>query len=117
MSRFAFLAVLLAAVPAAAGVTVSAELSRAQIRMGDQLTLAVTVSGDQASLPAPRLPPIEAFNVYDSGRSQSLSFVNGHVSSNVVYTYALSPRAAGHFKIPPVSADGAAVPSAPLDVE
>ena len=75
-----------AAVPAAAAVQVSAELSRPQVAMGDQLTLAVTVSGDQASLPSPKLPALDAFSIYDSGRSQSLNFVNGQVSSSVVYS-------------------------------
>ncbi|HXS99408.1 MAG TPA: BatD family protein [Elusimicrobiota bacterium] len=106
-----------AAAPAAAAVQISAELSRPQVVMGDQLSLAVTVEGDQASLPSPKLPPLDAFSVYDSGRSQSLNFVNGKVSSSVVYTYVLSPRQPGKFKIPPITADGAAAPTAPLDVE
>lgn len=110
-------AVALAAGSAAAAVQVTAELSRPSVALGDQLSLAVTVSGDQASMPAPKLPPLDAFSVYDSGRSQSINFVNGHVSSSVVYTYVLSPRQAGKFKIPPITADGATAPTAPLDVE
>ena len=101
-----------AAAPAAAGVTVSAELSRPSVALGEQLVLSVTVSGEQASLPSPKLPAMDAFNVYDSGRSQSLNFINGRISSSVVYTYVLAPRAAGKFKIPPIGADGAA-PGAP----
>lgn len=117
MRRASLLAVLLlAASRAPALVTVSAELSRDRVAMGDQLTLSVTVSGDQASLPSPKLPPMEEFSVYDAGRSQSLNFVNGRVSASVVSTYALSPRAPGKFRIPPIPADGAE-PSAPLDVE
>lgn len=85
--------------------------------MGDQLILSVTVSGDQSSLPSPRLPPVDSFSVYDSGRSQSLNFVNGQVSASAVYTYVLSPRSVGQYKIPPITADGAAVPTPPLDVE
>jgi len=110
-------AFLAAAAPAAAAVAVSAELSHPQVALGDQLVLSVTVEGDQASLPTPKIPPIDAFNVYASGTSQSLNFVNGHMSSSVVYTYVLAPRAVGKFKIPPITADGAAAPTAPLDVE
>ena len=106
-----------AAAPAAAAVTVSAELSRPSVALGDQLVLSVTVSGEQASLPSPKLPTLDAFNVYDSGRSQSLNFINGHISSSVVYTYVLAPRAAGKFKIPAITADGAAAATAPLDIE
>jgi hypothetical protein len=44
-----------------------------------------------------------------------LNFVNGHMSSSVVYTYVLSPRAVGNFRIPPIGADGASAPAAPSD--
>ena len=117
MRRVILLAALCAAAsPSAAGVAVSAELSRSSVALGDQLVLSVTVAGDQASLPPPKLPQMDAFNVYDSGQSQSLNFINGHMSSSVIYTYVLAPRAAGKFKIPPIAADGAA-PTPPLDVE
>jgi len=106
-----------ASAPAAAAVTVSAELSRDKVSLGEQLTLSVTLAGDQASLPSPRMPAIDAFSVYDAGRSQSLSFVNGRVTSNVVFTYALTPRSVGKFKIPPITADGVETPTPPLDVE
>jgi hypothetical protein len=102
--------------PAAAGVAVSAELSRASVALGDQLVLSVTVAGDQASLPEPKLPPLESFNVYESGRSQSFSFTNGHMSASMVHTYVLEPRAAGRLRVPAISADGAA-PSAPLELD
>ncbi len=101
-----------AAATAAAAVSVTAELSRDRVAIGGQLLLSVTVEGDQASLPTPKIPPIDAFNVYASGTSQSLNFVNGHMSSSVVYTYVLAPRAVGKFKIPPIAADGAAAPTA-----
>ncbi|NNN07503.1 MAG: protein BatD [Elusimicrobia bacterium] len=100
-----------------AGVFVTSALDRARVATDDQLVLSVTVTGDQASVPEPKLPPIEAFSVYDSGRSQSISIVNGHVASSVVYTYVLTPRSVGRFRIPPIGADGAAQASAPIDVE
>lgn len=100
-----------------AGVVVTSALDRTRVATDDQLVLSVTVTGDQASVPEPKLPPIEAFSVYDSGRSQSISIVNGHVASSVIYTYVLSPRSVGHFRIPPIGADGAAQASAPLDVD
>jgi hypothetical protein len=106
----------LATAPAAAALSVSAQLDRSRVASDEQLVLSVTVSGDQASMPEPKLPAIENFSVYDSGHSQSLSIINGSVSSSVVYTYVLTPRAVGRFRIPPIGADGAP-PSAPIDVE
>ena len=102
---------------AGAGVVVTSALDRTRVAADDQLVLSVTVTGDQASVPEPKLPPIEAFSIYDSGRSQSISIVNGHIASSVVYTYVLSPRSVGHFRIPPIGTDGAAQASTPLDVD
>jgi hypothetical protein len=109
--------ILSSAISSQAAINISADINRSQVAMGDQLILSVTVSGDQSSLPSPRLPPVDSFSVYDSGRSQSLNFVNGQVSASAVYTYVLSPRSVGQYKIPPITADGAAVPTPPLDVE
>lgn len=117
MKLLALAVALVAARPAAAAVSVAAELSRARLTMGEQAVLSITVSGDQASLPSPKLPALDSFSVFDTGRSQNLSFVNGRMTAAVVYTYALSPRAPGKYKIPPISADGAAAPTAPLDIE
>ncbi len=108
---------LLFAGSARAAVSISAALNRTSVAIGEQVVLSVTVSGDQASLPQPKLPPMDAFNVYDSGRSQSLSFVNGHMSSEVVHTFVLAPRVAGKHVVPPISADGASAPTAALNVE
>jgi len=107
----------LAAAPARAVVTVAAELSRSRVAVDDQLVLSVTVTADQSSLPAPQLPPMPSFSLYESGRSQSLSFVNGKMSASVVYTYVLAPRAVGTFTIPPIRAPGAAKSTDPIDIE
>lgn len=107
----------LASVPARAAVTVVAELSRTRVSVDDQLVLSVTVTADQSSLPTPQLPPMQDFSLYESGRSQSLSFVNGKMSASVVYTYVLVPRAVGKFTIPPIRAPGAAQPTDPIDIE
>lgn len=113
----ALAAFVLTAVPARAALSVSAELSRTRVSANDQLVLSVTVSGDQASLPTPQLPPISAFSIYESGRSQSMSFVNGRMTASIVYTYVLVPRAVGKHTIPPIRAAGAAQPTAPLQIE
>jgi hypothetical protein len=105
---------LTAATASAAGVSVSAEVSRNQLAVGDRFTLTVTVDG--ASPSSIRLPPMEAFNVYDSGQEHSMNFVNGQLSSSSVFSYVLAPRGPGKFKIPPITVDGAA-PTPALDVE
>jgi hypothetical protein len=80
----------------------------------DSLYLTVTVGGDSASVPEPELPPMDNFNLYSSGRSQNISFINGRISTTVTFTYILSPRFIGRLKIPPISiTDGAAKRSTP----
>ncbi len=118
MRAVAFAAVLLAAAaPSRAAVSITAALSHSEVSLDEQLVLSVTVSGDRASLPQPKLPPLDGFSVYDSGRNQSLSFVNGRMTSSVIYTFVLVPRAAGKFRIPPIAADGAPAPTDEMIVE
>ncbi len=109
-------ALLLASARAGADVSVQADADRTSLTSADQIVLTVTVSGDQASVPEPKLPPMEDFSVYDSGRSQSISIVNGRIASQVAYTYVLSPRKTGRLTIPPISVDGASRPTAPIAV-
>jgi len=56
-------------------------VNKTQVALDDQVVLAVTITGTQASLPDPQLPALPNFSVYSSGRSQSISFVNGQVSN------------------------------------
>jgi hypothetical protein len=105
-----------AAAPSSAAVAVTAELDHARVSLDGSLVLAVTVSGDATFLPDPKLPPIESFSLYASGKNSSISIVNGRVTSSAVYTYVLTPRALGRFTIPAIAADGA-TPSLPIAVE
>ena len=74
------LAALLAA-PAAAYLAVSAETDRNTVEIDGNLYLTVTVSGDSANVPEPKLPNMQNFNVYSSGRSQSISIINGKITT------------------------------------
>jgi len=111
--RLAALAILLlhASAAAAAELTVSATLNSARAFVGDQLVLSVSIAGSGSA--SPRVPPIPDVEIYESGKSQSMSIVNGAVSSRVVYTYVLNPQKAGRYVLPPVEVAGAA-PTAPI---
>ena len=108
-----------AAAPAAAQLSVTAEVNKTQVGLDDQVVLAVTVSGPQASLPDPNLPALPNFSVYSSGRSQNISFVNGRVSSSITHTFVLVPRAVGKGLIPPisVSAQGTSAQTEPVEIQ
>jgi hypothetical protein len=118
--RWLILALALAgAAPAAGQLSVTAEVNKTQVGLDDQVVLAVTVSGPQASLPDPQLPALSNFSVYSSGRSQNISFVNGRVSSSITHTFVLVPRAVGKGLIPPinVSVQGASARTEPIEIQ
>lgn len=112
---------LLALWPTAAWgqLSISAEVDKTQVALDDQVVLAVTVTGPQASLPDPQLPSLQNFSMYSSGRNQNISFVNGRVSSSVIHTFVLVPRTVGKGLIPPitVSYQGATAKTSPIDIQ
>jgi len=108
VSRFASLsaaalAVLLWAGPASAVLNVAADIDRDTVEINGNLYLTVAVSGDSASVPEPKLPNLQSFNIYSSGRSQSISIINGKITTSVTFTYILTPRFIGQQKIPPIT--------------
>ncbi len=102
-----------------ADINISASVDRNTLNFGDSLTLQVSVSGDAANIPKPALPQLDGFSVYSSGTSQNISFVNGKVSSSLVYNYILSPNKPGKFTIGPVtiSSGGKTYATNPISVE
>jgi len=96
-------ALCLAASPARAELSISAETDRNTVEINGNLYLTVTVSGDSASVPEPKLPNMQNFNVYSSGRSQSISIINGKIATSVTFTYILTPRFLGAQTIPEIS--------------
>ena len=85
------LGILLAAVPASA-LTITASVNKNALALDDQVVLTVSVSGEAASLPDPELPSMPRFNVHGAGRSQSMTFANGHIANSAEYTFVLVPR-------------------------
>jgi hypothetical protein len=95
-----------AAWPAAralADTSISATLTPAVTAVGDQVVLTVKVEGKFRRGEAPELPPLDDFQVFESGSSQNFSFVNGQMSASLTYTYVLSPLREGTYTIEPIS--------------
>jgi len=109
---------LLWALPAWAGTTITASVDKTNVSLGGYLTLTLTVESDAQQVPAPALPALDAFDVYSSGQSQNITWVNGRMSSSISYTYVLSPKNEGQFTIGPatVSAGGQIFSSSPMTV-
>jgi len=106
------------AAQAFAQISVKTYTDKDSVSVNDNLTLSVEIQGAANSLPRPHMPSMPNFNVYSSGQSQQISFVNGHVSSMQVYTYMLTPRFVGTAEIGPVTVnfEGKEYSSQPLSI-
>ncbi len=98
---------------------VSASLDRNQIALNEQAVLSLTISGSGGDLPQPQLPGTADFQIYNAGRSQNYTWVNGKASASVTYNFVLTPLKEGHFTIPPirVEAQGQTAETAPLTLD
>jgi hypothetical protein len=121
-SRFAaagIAAALLCAAPARAGdASFEARADKTSISMNETLTLRLVISGKNLNVAQPKLPSIQGFRAYSSGQSQNYSFVNGSVTSQSVYSYALAPQSPGEYTIPSFSIEvgGQTLTSEPIHV-
>jgi len=79
-----------------------ANLDRTQIQLDEQVALTVSLEGEVQAVPRPVLPQLNQFIIYEAGRSQNFSYVNGQVSSSINFNYVLMPKLAGKFTIPPI---------------
>ncbi|MCX5789266.1 MAG: BatD family protein [Elusimicrobia bacterium] len=84
------------------GLSITADVDHSVAALNEQIVMSVTVTGSRTDLPDPELPSMPNMSVYSSGRSQNISFVNGQVSSSIIYTYVLVPRFVGKADIPPI---------------
>ncbi len=104
----------------AADFQVSASLDRNQIALNEQAVLSLTISGSSSNFPQPQLPGLPDFQVYNAGRSQNYTWVNGKASASVTYNFVLTPMKEGHFTVPAIrvtdQGQTAQTSSLPLDV-
>jgi len=102
---FIYFIVLLLATKNFAEISISASVDKNVISLDEYVTLQVVVSGETTNVPQPNVPQLQDFQIYSSGRSQSISIINGRVSTSVTFNYILSPRRVGEFEIPPISVE------------
>ncbi|OGR89876.1 MAG: hypothetical protein A3J74_03605 [Elusimicrobia bacterium RIFCSPHIGHO2_02_FULL_57_9] len=110
-------ALFIVAAPACAQISIHSSVDKTSVALNDQIALTVTVSGSEASLPEPQMPSLPNFSVYSSGRNQSISFVNGRVSSSIVHTYVLEPRFVGKGIIGPITLSGTNAQTAAIEIQ
>jgi len=96
------LSALLVPVLRAEEATVSATLSKSSAQVGEEVRLNIRVTGQSMNLQAPRLPTMDGFDAYYTGRASHIAMVNGVSSSSVEFSYSLMPKRPGHFVIAPI---------------
>lgn len=94
----------------AAELNFTAGVDRTTVGLGEQITLTVTVEGNNiGGAPRPQLPALLDFNQLGSTSSQSTSvqFVNGRMSQQqtISFIYFLSPKKLGELLIGPCKLD------------
>ncbi|MFH1799800.1 MAG: BatD family protein [Candidatus Omnitrophota bacterium] len=83
-------------------VGVSASLNKRSVQVGEEVRLSIRVTGQSMNLQAPRLPQLDGFETYYTGRASHISIVNGVSSTNVEFSYTLIPQRAGRFTLSPI---------------
>ena len=104
MNKFKFTALiviviaLLGSSAVLADIEVTASLSSPVIALDEQVLLNISITGSKI-VAEPKLPPLAAFKVYTSGRSTTMTNVNGQVTNAITYKYILIPTSVGKFLI------------------
>jgi hypothetical protein len=101
-SLLLFFVLVLASV-ADADTRITAKVEPKKISMYENATLEITIESDTKNPPEPQLPPLTDFQIFSSGRSQSIKMVNGRVSATITYRYVLAPRQTGRFVVGPAT--------------
>ncbi len=94
-----FLGVLAPSSLQAEDVRVTATLSKRTVRVGEEVRLNIRVTGQNMNLQAPRLPKLDGFDTYYTGRASHIAFINGVSSANVEFSYTLVSQKAGSYTL------------------
>ncbi|MFQ6002462.1 MAG: BatD family protein [Candidatus Zixiibacteriota bacterium] len=99
-------------------ISFNASVDKTEVRLDDQITLTISVSGNVKSIPRPQLPSLEGFTVYSAGRSQNFTYSGGKIASSVTFNYILVPREAGKFTIgsAEIALDGKIYKTDPINI-
>ncbi|MCS4232004.1 oxygen tolerance protein BatD [Stenotrophomonas maltophilia] len=90
---------VLACVPQSAAAQTRAWLDRAQVSLGDTVTL--NIQSDSAASPV--LTPLGAdFELSNQARSRQVEWINGRMQTRTLHGVALSPRRSGTLVVPPL---------------
>lgn len=96
-----FLFALVAPAATAEGVELTARVDRNRVELDGRVTLTLSIQGGRGGEADIDLGETGGFRVYSAGTSQSVSIVNGAVTSSITHNYLLSPRSEGTHRVGP----------------
>lgn len=94
------IAAVLAVAISVRAADVEMDITPRVLRLGESAMCRIIVR-DTANAPAPRLPPLDGFEVAAAGTEQNIQIVNGRQTVFSAYRFQLTPLAAGDFQIGP----------------
>lgn len=117
--KIIYLCIFWASLLNAQNIEFTASCDMTQVGVGETFTLEVKVSGDVSSPPAPVLPKMSDFDVISTGNMQSVSIINGKVSSSKSFSYTLLAKKIGKFTIGPCTMEykGKTFETQPIEIE
>ncbi len=107
------LVLMLLCLPVGVQAQTRAWLDRAQVDLGDTVTLNIQTDSDAA----PDLAPLRAdFQLSNQTRSRQVEWSNGRMQTRTLHGVALSPRRAGTLVLPPLQVGSVSTPALQLQV-
>lgn len=80
--------------------SLTATLDSSEIAVGETAQLTVTVQGRNAD--EPQIPSVIGLDIQQIGQSSQIQIINGAMSVNINYTYAITPLRPGSYTIPAI---------------
>jgi hypothetical protein len=89
----------------AADPRITVRMDPQRIPVGGDAVLTVTLEGFSNRSGQPQVPIPEGVDIYESGRSTNMSWVNGRFASSTTYSYAIRARREGSYALGPVQVE------------
>lgn len=88
---------------ALADTQIEAIVDRKIVSVGDPIRLEITVSSDEGDIETPTFADMRPFEIFSSGRTQSISWINGKMSSSITFEYGLRAITEGEHRLGPAT--------------
>lgn len=82
-------------------VSLKAQVDKASLTLDETLTYRIVITSLERNSPSLKTPDFKDFNLVSQAQSSTISWIKSKTKTIIVYTFILSPRAIGNFRIEP----------------